>query len=106
MQRIIWSSCKCSSRSLREFHHLVISESWKKNDLHNINLIYKKATLNLQIISGFLLISILICAPYLFKYMKPEYSLGIGIIIYIAFAHLLDAFTSVNTEILLSSKVI
>ena len=35
--------------------------------------------------------------------MKPEYSLGIGIIIYIAFAQFLDAFTSVNSEILSSS---
>ena len=91
------------SRSLRGISSAVISESWKKNDLHNINTIYKKATLNLQIISGFLLISILICAPYLYTFMKPEYSLGIGIIIYIAFAQFLDAFTSVNSEILSSS---
>ena len=93
------------SRSLRGISSAVISESWKKNDLYNINLIYKKATLNLQIISGFLLISILICAPYLFTYMKPEYSLGVSIIIYIAFAQFIDAFTSVNTEILSSSKL-
>ena len=37
--------------------------------------------------------------------MKPEYSLGISIIIYIAFAQFIDAFTSVNTEILSSSKL-
>ena len=91
------------SRSLRGISSAVISESWKKKDLHTISTIYKKATLNLQIISGFLFISILICAPYLFTLMKPEYSLGIGIIIYIAFAQFLDAFTSVNSEILSSS---
>jgi len=91
------------SRSLRGISSAVISESWKKNDLQNINTIYKKATLNLQIISGFLLVSILICVPYLYTLMKPEYSLGIGIIIYIAFAQFLDAFTSVNNEILSSS---
>ena len=91
------------SRSLRGISSAVISESWKKNDLQNIDTIYKKATLNLQIISGFLLISILICAPYLYTLMKPEYALGIGIIVYIAFAQFLDAFTSVNSEILSSS---
>ena len=30
--------------------------------------------------------------------MKPEYSLGISIIIYIAFAQFIDAFTSVNMK--------
>lgn len=93
------------SRSLRGISAAVISESWKKNDLGLINTIYKKSTLNLQIISGFLFISILICAPYLFTLMKPEYALGINIIIYIAIAQFIDAFTSVNTEILSSSTL-
>ena len=35
--------------------------------------------------------------------MKPEYSLGINIIIYIGFAQFIDALTSVNTDILMSS---
>tara|TARA_B100001121_G_C18636641_1_gene597032 strand:- start:837 stop:1343 length:507 start_codon:yes stop_codon:yes gene_type:complete len=37
--------------------------------------------------------------------MKPEYALGINIIIYIALAQFIDAFTSVNTEILSSSTL-
>jgi O-antigen/teichoic acid export membrane protein len=37
--------------------------------------------------------------------MKPEYALGINIIIYIAIAQFVDAFTSVNTEILSSSNL-
>ena len=91
------------SRSLRGISAAVISESWKNNDLNNIKNIYKKATLNLQIFSGFIFVSILICAPYLYTLMKPEYSLGIDIIIYIGFAQFIDAFTSVNTDILMSS---
>ncbi|MBL6871912.1 MAG: polysaccharide biosynthesis C-terminal domain-containing protein [Flavobacteriales bacterium] len=91
------------SRSLRGISAAVISESWKNNDLNNIKDIYKKATLNLQIISGFIFLSILICAPYLYTMMKPEYSLGINIIIYIGFAQFIDALTSVNTDILMSS---
>lgn len=91
------------SRSLRGISAAVISESWKNNNLNNIKNIYKKATLNLQIISGFIFVSILICASYLYTMMKPEYSLGINIIIYIGFAQFIDAITSVNTDILMSS---
>ena len=91
------------SRSLRGISAAVISESWKNNDLNNIKNIYKKATLNLQIFSGFIFVSILICAPYLYTLMKPEYSLGVDIIIYIGIAQFIDALTSVNTDILMSS---
>ena len=93
------------SRSLRGISGAVISEAWKNNDLKTISTVFKKSSLNLQIISGFLFISILICSPYLFTLMKPEYALGINIIIYIALAQFIDAFTSVNTEILSSSTL-
>tara|TARA_B100001287_G_scaffold104427_1_gene87764 strand:+ start:13730 stop:15205 length:1476 start_codon:yes stop_codon:yes gene_type:complete len=93
------------TRSLRGISGAVISEAWKNNDLKTIDTVFKKSTLNLQIISGYLFICILICSPYLFALMKPEYSLGINIILYIALAQFVDAFTSVNTEILSSSTL-
>jgi len=91
------------SRSIKGIAAAVISEAWKKNDINKIDNVYKKSTLNLQIISGYLLVSILVCAPYLFTIMRPEYALGINIIIYIAFAQFIEAFTSVNTEIISTS---
>ena len=91
------------SRSIRGIAGAVISEAWKKNDLNTIKNVYKKSTLNLQIISGYILVSILVCAPYIFTIMRPEYALGINIIIYIAIAQFIEAFTSVNTEIISTS---
>lgn len=92
------------SRALRSIASVVIADSWKRNDLENIQDVYQKSTLNLQIIASYLFIGVVLCSKYVFEFMKPEYSEGISIIIYIAIAQLVDAITSVNTDILTTSK--
>ncbi|MFP5471498.1 MAG: polysaccharide biosynthesis C-terminal domain-containing protein [Bacteroidia bacterium] len=92
------------SRALKSIAAVIIADSFKKNDMENIKTVYQKSTLNLQIVSGFLFIGILICAPYVYSFMKPEYATGISIIIYIAIAQFIDAITSVNSDILATSK--
>lgn len=92
------------SRALKGIASVIIADSWKKNDVGNIKMVYQKSTLNLQVISSYLFIGITICAPYVYSFMKPEYAQGISIIIYIAIAQFIDAITSVNTDILSTSK--
>jgi O-antigen/teichoic acid export membrane protein len=93
------------SRALKGIASVVISDSWKNNDIENIRTVYQKSTLNLQVVSGFLLIGILICSPYVYTFMKPEYAQGLKVIGFIAFAQFIDALTSVNTDILSTSKL-
>ena len=92
------------ARALRGIASVVIANSWKNNDLNNIQDVYQKSTLNLQVISSFLFIGIVLCSKYVFVLMKPEYSEGLNIIVFIAIAQLVDAITSVNTDILSTSK--
>ena len=92
------------SRALKSIAAVVIADSFKKDDMENIKTVYQKSTLNLQIISGFLFIGILVCAPHVYSFLKPEYAKGIDLILFIAIAQFIDAITSVNADILATSK--
>ena len=92
------------SRGLVSIASVIIADSWKRNDIKNIQDVYTKSTLNLQIISGYIFIGVMVCSKHVFAFMKPEYSLGLTILPLIAIAQLFDAITSVNTDIISSSK--
>ena len=92
------------TRALSSIASVVIADSWKKNDIENIKDVYTKSTLNLQIIAGYLFIGIVLLSKYVFSIMKPEYSEGLTVLVLIAIAQFVDAVTSVNTDVLSSSK--
>lgn len=92
------------ARAIRGIASVVIADSWKSNNLENIKDVYQKSTLNLQVVSSYLFIGIVLCSKYVFEFMKPEYSEGLGVVVCIAFAQWVDAVTSVNTDVLSTSK--
>ena len=92
------------ARGLRRIASVIISDSWKENDLENINLIYKKSCVNLLLVSGYLFLGVWFCVPYLFDFMKDDYSQGLYVIFFIGLAQIIDMISGVNGEIIITSK--
>ncbi len=91
------------SRGLKRIAQVVISESWKNNDMANVLNVYKKSCINQLLISSYLLLCIWFGIDYLFQYMQPEFAAGKYVILFIGIAQVVDMGTGVNNEIIVAS---
>ncbi len=84
----------------------IVSDSLKSNDMHNVNVIYKKSALLQFVIGMFLLIGAWICADDLYHIMPKgkEFSEGKIIILILGLSRLIDMLTGINTEIIAFSN--
>ncbi len=83
----------------------IIANSWKENDVKQINDIYKRTSL-IQMIFGMLLyIGVIINKHNLFLIVKkPEYVDNFDIFYFLGIAFLIDVAVGLNSEIISSSK--
>lgn len=83
----------------------IIANSWKDNDIKQINDIYKRTSL-IQMIFGVLLyIGVIINKHNLFVIVKkPEYVANFDIFYFLGIAFLIDVAVGLNSEIISSSK--
>ncbi len=88
------------SRALLKISSAVISESWKNNDLENLNIVYKKSTLIQLIIGSYLLIGIWGNIDNIIEIMTKNYEQGRYVILFIALAYLTDMASGVAGSIL------
>jgi len=92
------------ARSLIKISSALIAESWKNNDIANIETIYKKSTINLFIVGSILTVGLYINQDNLSHLLQDEYASGISVIIFIAFAFLSDMLGGTAPHLLASSK--
>lgn len=92
------------ARGVTRIASVVVSESWKRNDLKSIDDIYKKSCGTLFLIAGYLFVGVVCCVEYAYELMKPEYAQGLYVAYIIGLAHVVDMLTGVNTDILYTSK--
>ena len=92
------------ARGLKRIAQVVISESWKENNLDNIQSVYRKSCSNQLLISVYLLLCIWFGIDYLFQYMQPEYAAGKYVVLFIGLAQVIDMGTGVNNEIIVTSN--
>jgi O-antigen/teichoic acid export membrane protein len=92
-------------RALAKISIPIITNSWKDNDIKQINDIYKRTSL-IQIIFGVLLyLGVIINKENLFVILnKPEYSANFAIFYFLGIAILIDVAVGLNSEIIASSK--
>lgn len=82
----------------------LISDSWKNNDLQKIDIMYKKTSLMLLIISVILYIGIIVNENNLLLLLKkPEFAGTFGIFIVIGLSFVIDATGGINSDILATS---
>lgn len=92
------------SRGLKRIAASILSDSFKDNDMTNVAEIYKKSCLNQLLIAGYLFLGIWFTVNHVFEFMRPEYSRGLYVILFIGLAQLIDMATGVNAEIINVSK--
>ncbi len=94
------------ARSLYQISTPAITTAFKENNIKNIEIIYKKITQNLIIISGCLMLLLLSNLDNIFYLIPKEdiYSQGKYVVIFIAIAKFIDTGIGINFSILSYSK--
>ncbi|MEY4875741.1 MAG: hypothetical protein RL708_890 [Bacteroidota bacterium] len=91
-------------RSMTQILLSLLSEHWKKNEMQKINELYKKSSLQLIIAGSFLVMLIIINIDSFLKLLPPEYAAAKWVVILLCIARLIDMATSINGEIIQTSK--
>ncbi|MEZ5104228.1 MAG: oligosaccharide flippase family protein [Draconibacterium sp.] len=92
------------SRPLLKISGTIIAESWKRNDLKEIDTIYQKTCLNQFIIGGLIFIGIWANVGNILKMLGPGYVNGKWVIFFIGLGYLIDMVTGANNQIISFSK--
>lgn len=84
----------------------LLAESWKKGDLAHIAEIYRKSSLNLLIVGGFLFLGIWVNIEAIYNLIpKAEvYRAGKWVVLLVGLRQVIDMATGLNTEVIINSK--
>jgi O-antigen/teichoic acid export membrane protein len=91
---------KVPSRPMIKISNAVISESWNKNDVDNIVMVYKKSTVNQMLVGSFLLLVLLINIDSIYEYLPQVFSEGKWVLILIAVASWFEMATGVSKSVI------
>lgn len=93
-------------RALSQISTPIISNAWNRNDLGEINTIYKKSAINQALLGGLIFLMIWLNVDALLALVPKHeiYQQGKYVILFIALGKLADMATGVNSEIILTSK--
>ncbi len=90
----------------RAMHQILMPLSAKylnDKDYESLNDLYKKSSLNLFIVSGFIFLLIILNINELYKLIPEEYGVGLYVVLLISIAKLYDALLGSNNAILFNS---
>ena len=84
----------------------LLAESWQKNDMAHIEEIYRKSSLVLFIVGGFLFLGIWCNVDEIFQLLPKAdiYSQGRWVVFFFGMSKVIDMATGLNSEILINSK--
>jgi len=88
------------SKNVRKISSVLISESWKDNDLKNIQDIYTKSAVNLLIIATYMFAVGWVCLDPVFDFLPPEYADGKYVFFFLGLARVVELGTGVNVDII------
>lgn len=92
------------SRSLTKISSVIIADAFKRNDLVEVNTIYKKSSINLGIIGMLILIGLWGNIDNVFLVIGEDFKSGYWVVLLIGFANLLDMLMGVSNQIFFNSK--
>ena len=92
------------ARGMKNIAVSIISKAFKDQKLSDIELIYKKSSITLLVIGGFIFLGVYTNLYSVFGYLPEAFSVGALIVLFIGVAQLLDMICGVNYEIIASSK--
>ena len=82
----------------------IFAKSWAEDDFANINMVFKKSSLNLTILGVFLFLVINSNLHNIFNIVGQDYHDGINICILMSFAYIIDLAFGLNNEIITTSR--
>lgn len=90
------------AKNINRISSVIIAESWKENDVENIQDIYAKSATNLLVIGSYLFIVGWACLDPVLEFL-PEYQVGKYVFFFLGLAKIIELGTGVNTEIIETS---
>lgn len=88
------------AKTLKSISVSILSKAFKKRDHEEIEMIYKKSSLNLMIIGGYLFLGVWCNRFSIFGYLPEEFEVAKMVVLYIGLAQLIDMSLGVNNEII------
>lgn len=88
------------ARSLKSISVSVLSKSFKENDINEITQIYKKSSITLLVIGGFIFMGVWCNMYSVYGYLPESFQLGKQVVLFIGLGQLFDMLTGVNNEII------
>ncbi|MFW5877564.1 MAG: lipopolysaccharide biosynthesis protein [bacterium] len=88
------------SRPLIKISTAILADSWKKNDLRNIDLVYRKSCINQTIIAILVFIGIWVNIHNVFKILPEEFEAGKYVILFISIANVFEMTAGVSGMII------
>lgn len=92
------------SRPLTRISAIILAESFKKNDFKNIDLVYKKSSINLIVIGSLLFLGLAINMENIIMIIGEDYRPGYYVILLIAFANVIQMSSGVLNQVVFNSE--
>ncbi|MSP85693.1 MAG: lipopolysaccharide biosynthesis protein [Flavobacteriaceae bacterium] len=92
------------SRAMMQIIYPVTAQLLNENKLEELNLMYKKSAINLQVFGGLIMLGIFLNCKELYQLIPQEYSGGIAVVFLIGLSKFYDMIIGNNTAIILNSK--
>jgi len=91
------------ARSLKSISVSVLSRAFKENNMQSVEEIYKKSSITLLIIGGYIFMGVWCNMYSVFGYLPEEFQLGYYVVLCIGIGQLFDMLTGVNNELIAAS---
>lgn len=98
------SLVKVPARPLTRISGIVISESFKKNEMIEIESIYKKSSINLTTISIWVFLGLIVNGENIIHQIGENYRPGLYVIFFIGLSNVIELSTGVVNQIIFNSK--
>ena len=92
------------ARALFQISHPLVAEKQTNNDISELEMLYKKSSVNIFLASSLLFILLWINIEFVFGLMPDEYLVGILPFLFLAIGRLIDVTCGINFQIMITSK--
>ncbi len=92
------------SRAMHQITYPITAKLMSENKYEELNVLYKKTSITLQVVGGYVLLGILVNIKSIYSVLPIEYSGGIAVVFLIGFSKYLDLILGNNNAIIFNSR--
>ena len=92
------------SRAMLQIIYPITAKLMSENKMHELDVLYKKSAINLQVFGGLILVGIFLNINQMYLVIPDDYSGGLMAVFYIGLAKFYDVILGNNNAILLNTK--